>query len=69
MKSLLILLVKLYQWTLSPWLGRQCRFEPTCSHYAIQALQRYGAWRGTLYTLRRLSRCHPWHAGGVDPLP
>lgn len=69
MKYVLITFVKAYQFFLSPWIGKQCRFEPTCSHYAIQALQRYGAWRGTLYTLRRLGRCHPWHPGGIDPLP
>ena len=69
MKTLLIFLVKCYQWGLSPWLGRQCRFYPTCSHYAIEALQRYGAWHGSLLALRRIGRCHPWHPGGVDPLP
>ncbi|QDC45231.1 membrane protein insertion efficiency factor YidD [Methylophilus medardicus] len=68
MKTLLILLVKSYQWGLSPWLGHHCRFHPTCSHYAIEALHRYGAMRGTVLTLRRLARCHPWHPGGVDPL-
>lgn len=69
MKTILITLVKCYQWGLSPWLGRQCRFHPTCSHYAIEAFQRYGAWHGSLLALRRICRCHPWHPGGVDPLP
>lgn len=62
-------MIKIYQWTLSPWLGRQCRFEPTCSNYTIAALQRYGALRGIKLSLMRISRCHPWHPGGVDPLP
>lgn len=69
MRALLIFLVRIYQWTLSPWLGRQCRFEPTCSHYAVQALQRYGAWKGSKLAMARIGRCHPWHPGGVDPLP
>ena len=65
----LIMLVRAYQFFLSPWVGQQCRFSPTCSHYAIAALGKYGAWRGGGMTLRRLSRCHPWHPGGVDPVP
>lgn len=69
MKNLLIALIKLYQWCLSPWLGQQCRFQPTCSHYAIAALQKYGVWRGLRLSASRIGRCHPWHAGGHDPLP
>jgi len=65
----LIGLVRFYRFFLSPWLGSQCRFEPTCSHYALQALQRHGALRGGLLTGRRLMRCHPWCAGGHDPVP
>lgn len=69
MKNLLIALIKLYQWCLSPWLGQQCRFQPTCSHYAIAALQKYGVWHGLRLSASRIGRCHPWHAGGHDPLP
>jgi len=63
------LLVRLYQVTLSPFIGNQCRFHPTCSHYALQALEQHGALRGGLLALRRLLRCHPFHAGGFDPVP
>ncbi|MCG8449730.1 MAG: membrane protein insertion efficiency factor YidD [Pirellulales bacterium] len=59
--------VKCYQWTLSPWLGPRCRFQPTCSTYFIESVQKYGAIRGTLRGLRRISRCHPWNSGGYDP--
>ena len=69
MTTLLVTLVKLYQWTLSPFFGQQCRFTPTCSHYAIEALITHGAARGLLLTVKRVSRCHPWHAGGHDPVP
>jgi putative membrane protein insertion efficiency factor len=63
----LIVLVRLYQCTLSPFLGGQCRFEPSCSHYFIAAVQKYGAVRGALKGLRRILRCHPFHPGGYDP--
>ena len=69
MTRVLLWLVKLYQVTLSPYFGQQCRFSPTCSHYAVDAIRKYGALRGTAYSLRRLSHCHPWHAGGHDPVP
>jgi len=68
-KSLLINLVKGYRLLLSPWLGSSCRFEPTCSMYSLQALQMHGAAVGSYMTLARLSRCHPWCAGGPDPVP
>ena len=68
-RSLLIGLVKAYRLLLSPWLGSACRFEPTCSVYALQALSLYGATKGGYLTLRRLGRCHPWCAGGHDPVP
>jgi putative membrane protein insertion efficiency factor len=61
--------VRAYQWTLSPLIGNQCRFHPSCSHYALQALEQHGALRGTYLTLRRLGRCHPFHPGGFDPVP
>ena len=69
MTTILVSLVKLYQWILSPFLGQQCRFAPTCSHYAIEALKTHGAIKGLLLTVKRVSRCHPWHAGGHDPVP
>lgn len=50
-------------------LGQQCRFYPTCSQYAIEAIRKHGAFLGTYFTVRRLLRCHPWHAGGHDPIP
>lgn len=65
----LVKLLRLYQLTLSPLLGNNCRFYPTCSSYAMEAVERHGPWRGSALALRRLSRCHPWHAGGVDPVP
>ena len=64
---LLILAVRGYQLTLSPLLGRQCRFTPTCSQYFILAVQKYGAVRGALRGLLRIGRCHPFHPGGDDP--
>lgn len=65
----LIGLVRGYRFFLSPWLGSACRFEPTCSAYALAALQRHGAATGSMLTLARLARCHPWCAGGHDPVP
>jgi putative membrane protein insertion efficiency factor len=67
---LLIALVRVYQYTLSPWMhvfGVGCRFEPTCSHYFVGAVRKYGAFWGALRGLRRLSRCHPFNPGGYDP--
>ncbi len=69
MQRLLITLVKAYRLVLSPWLGSSCRFEPTCSVYAIEALTLHGAATGSLITLKRLARCHPWCEGGHDPVP
>ena len=69
MLGLLLGLIRLYQLALSPWLGGQCRFVPTCSVYADEALRRFGVARGLGLTLRRLGRCHPWAAGGYDPVP
>ena len=65
----LMALVQGYRLVLSPWLGSACRFEPTCSAYALGALERHGALSGSYLTLRRLARCHPWCAGGHDPVP
>ena len=69
MRMVLIRLVQAYRLLLSPWLGSACRFEPTCSVYALQALQAHGAGLGSYLTLRRLTRCHPWCSGGHDPVP
>ena len=69
MRALLIGLVKGYRLLLSPWLGSGCRFEPTCSLYAIGALERHGTAAGSYLTMRRLARCHPWCEGGLDPVP
>ena len=59
-------LIKLYQWGISPFLPHACRFTPTCSQYALLALERHGVVKGVWITLKRLGKCHPWHAGGVD---
>lgn len=68
-KALLIALVRAYRFFLSPWLGSACRFEPTCSRYALTALEQHGAAAGTYLTFSRLVRCHPWCVGGHDPVP
>ncbi len=64
---LLIRLVRLYQLTISPWLGPVCRYEPSCSNYMIQAIEKHGFVRGTWRGVCRIARCHPLHAGGYDP--
>ena len=69
MRTLLIALVQLYRWFVSPLLGRNCRFYPSCSSYALEALERHGAVRGSLLATRRICRCHPWNPGGFDPVP
>jgi len=68
-KPLLIGMVKGYRFFLSPWLGSACRFEPSCSRYALDALQLHGAAAGSYLVSRRLLRCHPWCDGGLDPVP
>jgi len=65
----MILLIRAYQVVLAPHLGGACRFEPSCSTYGIQALQRHGAWKGLYLTARRLLRCRPWGPSGFDPVP
>jgi putative membrane protein insertion efficiency factor len=65
----LIGLVRLYRLLLSPWLGANCRYQPTCSSYAIEALQVHGALRGGWLAMKRIGRCHPWGGSGYDPVP
>ena len=69
MADLLRGLIWLYRMLISPLLGPKCRYEPSCSAYAMEALARHGAWRGSLLSLRRLGRCHPWGGSGYDPVP
>jgi putative membrane protein insertion efficiency factor len=63
----LVALIRLYQVTLSPLIGPSCRFEPSCSQYAIEAMRKYGLAAGLWRALKRVARCHPWHPGGYDP--
>lgn len=67
--ALLAFAVRVYQWTLRPFIGAHCRFEPSCSHYAIEALQQHGAARGSWLATWRVLRCNPWCPGGHDPVP
>ncbi|MGR8930822.1 MAG: membrane protein insertion efficiency factor YidD [Gammaproteobacteria bacterium] len=69
MRFLLITLIKVYKYFISPLLGPRCRFYPSCSSYGIEAIQLHGAIKGTYLTLRRLLKCHPFHEGGIDPVP
>jgi len=68
-KTIALMLVKAYQAVLSPLLGKHCRFHPTCSAYTYEAIEKYGLMRGTGLGIRRLLRCHPFHEGGIDPVP
>lgn len=69
MKMVVLLLLRFYRYALSPLLGPRCRFYPTCSEYAVEAVTKYGALRGSWLAIKRLGRCHPWHPGGIDPVP
>lgn len=69
MKLLLMGLIRGYQMFLSPWLPPACRFQPTCSQYALEAIDRFGPLQGSWLAARRLCRCHPFHPGGYDPVP
>jgi putative membrane protein insertion efficiency factor len=69
MKSILLALITVYQYVVRPLLGANCRFYPSCSEYAREAIARHGAARGSLLAVRRIGRCHPWHDGGYDPVP
>jgi hypothetical protein len=69
MARLMLALIKIYRYILSPFLGNNCRFTPTCSAYALTAIERYGMIKGGWLATKRIFRCHPWHAGGIDPVP
>ena len=69
MRKIFIALITVYRYAISPFLGNHCRFYPSCSHYAQEAIDLHGVARGSYLTLRRLGKCHPWHEGGADPVP
>ena len=69
MQKVLVMLLKVYQHLVSPWFGQTCRFYPSCSCYAIEAVEKRGVLMGLWLTIRRIGRCHPWHPGGFDPVP
>jgi len=69
MKFIVLLLIRLYQLTLSSFMGRNCRFLPTCSEYATEAIERHGVWCGGWLAVKRISKCHPWGSSGFDPVP
>lgn len=64
-----MVMIKLYQWIISPLLGPKCRFTPTCSHYSMEAFKKHGVIKGFWLTVKRISRCHPWGGHGYDPVP
>lgn len=68
-RAFLLYPIKFYKFFLSPWVGQHCRFYPTCSTYAIEAIQTHGCTQGSWLAVKRLARCHPWCEGGVDPIP
>ena len=69
MRKIFIAFITVYRYAISPFLGNHCRFYPSCSHYAQEAIDLHGVARGSYLTLRRLGKCHPWHEGGADPVP
>ncbi len=69
MSKSLSLIIRVYQFCISPFFGNCCRFYPTCSAYAIEAIKVHGFWHGCYLTMLRILRCHPWHQGGIDPVP
>ena len=69
LNKIVILPIRLYQWAISPLLGPTCRFEPSCSHYTIEAVEEWGVFYGSWLGLKRIFRCHPWGGHGYDPVP
>jgi putative membrane protein insertion efficiency factor len=69
MKRVLVALLRTYQYAISPFLGRRCRYYPSCSEYAVEAVEKHGAIKGGWLGVKRVCRCHPWHPGGYDPVP
>ncbi|MEE3719326.1 membrane protein insertion efficiency factor YidD [Tumidithrix elongata RA019] len=69
MKTILLWLIRFYRFCISPLTPPSCRFQPTCSQYALTAIERFGAWKGSGMAVKRICRCHPWHPGGYDPVP
>ncbi len=69
LRAAVLLLLRGYQLAISPWLGDCCRFHPSCSHYCANAVKRFGVWKGLWLGFIRICKCHPFHAGGVDPVP
>lgn len=69
MKKMIIFIFRFYQKVISPLKPPTCRFYPTCSHYGVEAVQRFGALKGTWLTIKRIGKCHPFHPGGIDPVP
>ena len=69
LKAVVILLIKIYQKVVSPWTPASCRYNPSCSSYSIDALQKHGLWKGFILTIKRIGSCHPWGGSGHDPVP
>ena len=69
MKFFLLALIRIYKYAISPLLGQRCRFFPSCSEYAVEAVEKYGVFKGIHLGIKRISRCHPWNSGGFDPVP
>ena len=69
LSAILIALIKVYQWTLSPLIGSSCRYTPTCSNYGLEAIEKHGPFKGSWLTLKRVLSCNPWGGSGYDPVP
>ncbi len=69
MKYLFLMLIRFYQYAISPLFGSSCRYTPSCSQYGVEAIKKHGAWKGGWLTIKRIGRCHPWGGSGYDPVP
>jgi len=69
MRKTVIFIIRIYQYIISPYLAPGCRYTPSCSHYSMEAVERFGVVKGSWLAIRRIARCHPWHEGGFDPVP